>query len=157
MTNNDILRRLRYALDLDNAGMIGLFAKGGTPLGGHELDALLRQEEEPGFSACTDAQLNAFLDGLIAQRRGVRETNSEPAHARESLNNTLILRKLRIALELKDADMIRVLDAGGMTVSKSELSALFRKPGHRNFVPCGDQLLRKFLGGLAASSRKELS
>ena len=153
MTNNDILRRLRYALNLDNAGTTRLFALGGHALSETDLDLLLKKDDEPGFVDCPDVLLAAFLDGLITSRRGTRESATDAA---ETLNNNLILRKIRIALELKDAEMIRILDAGGMEISKSELSALFRKPGHRNFVRCKDQLLRKFLGGLAAISREEL-
>ena len=153
MTNNDILRRLRYPLNLDNAGTTRLFALGGHALSETDLDLLLKKDDEPGFVDCPDVLLAAFLDGLITSRRGTRESATDAA---ETLNNNLILRKIRIALELKDAEMIRILDAGGMEISKSELSALFRKPGHRNFVRCKDQLLRKFLGGLAAISREEL-
>jgi uncharacterized protein YehS (DUF1456 family) len=154
MTNNDILRRLRYALNLDNAGIIRLFTLGGHALSQEDLDLLLKKDDEPGFVDCPDVLLSAFLDGLIKSRRGAQDTAPEPA---ETLNNNLILRKIRIALELKDSDMIRILDAGGMEVSKPELSALFRKQGHRNFVYCRDQLLRKFLSGLAKISREELS
>lgn len=153
MTNNDILRRLRYALNLDNAGVIRLFTLGGHPLSELDLDLLLKKDEDPGFVDCPDVLLCAFLDGLITSRRGARESAPDTS---EALNNNLILRKIRIALELKDSDMIRILDAGGMEISKSELSALFRKPGHRNFVYCRDQLLRKFLSGLATISREEL-
>ena len=100
-----------------------------------------------------DILLLAFLDGLVASRRGPRDLGTaEP----EELNNNLVLRKVRIALELKDADMLRILEAGGMKASKSELSALFRNPSHRNYMPCRDQLLRRFLAGLAAISREEL-
>ncbi len=154
MTNNDILRRLRYALNLDNAGIIRLFTLGGHALSQEDLDLLLKKDDEPGFVDCPDVLLAAFLDGLISSRRGTRESGPE---ASETLNNNLILRKIRIALELKDADMVRILEAGGMEISKSELSAFFRKPGHRNFVYCRDQLLRKFLSGLATISREELS
>ncbi len=154
MTNNDILRRMRYALNLDNAGVIRLFTLGGHPLSEIDLDLLLKKEEDPGFVDCPDVLLGAFLDGLITSRRGARESAPE---APESLNNNMILRKIRIALELKDSDMIRILDEGGMEISKSELSAMFRKPGHRNFVHCRDQLLRKFLSGLATISREELT
>lgn len=153
MTNNDILRRLRYGLHLNNDGLLRLFALGGHALSPGDLDLLLKKDEEPGYVECPDVLLLAFLDGLIVSRRGPRD--AAPASS-ESLNNTMVLRKLRIALELKDADMLRILEAGGMTVSKSELSALFRAPGHRNFVPCRDQLLRRFLAGLAAISREEL-
>jgi uncharacterized protein YehS (DUF1456 family) len=154
MTNNDILRRMRYALNLDNAGVIRLFILGGHSLSQEDLDLLLKKDDEPGFVDCPDVLLSAFLDGLIKSRRGAQDTAPETA---ETLNNNLILRKIRIALELKDSDMIRILDAGGMEISKSELSALFRKHGHRNFVYCRDQLLRKFLSGLVKISREELS
>ena len=154
MTNNDILRRLRYALNLDNHGLTRLFALGGHDLSHGDLDLLLKKDDEPGFIDCPDVLLLSFLNGLIASRRGPRAAGpTEP----ETLDNNQVLRKLRIALELKDADMLRILEAGGMKVSKSELSALFRAPGHRNFVPCRDQLLRKFLAGLAATSREELT
>jgi uncharacterized protein YehS (DUF1456 family) len=153
MTNNDILRRLRYGLHLNNDGLLRLFALGGHALSPGDLDLLLKKDEEPGYVECPDVLLLAFLDGLIVSRRGPRD--AAPASS-ECLNNTMVLRKLRIALELKDADMLRILEAGGMAVSKSELSALFRAPGHRNYVPCRDQMLRRFLAGLAAISREEL-
>jgi len=152
MINNDILRRLRYALNLNNRAMTGIFSLGGHALSEGDLDLLLKKDDEPGFVDCPDMLLLAFLDGLIVSRRGPREGEPESG----TLNNNLILRKLRIALELKDSDMIRILEAGGMTISKSELSALFRKPEHRNFVSCRDQLLRRFLGGLATISREDL-
>lgn len=153
MSNNDILRRLRYALHLNNEGLTRLFDLGGHPLSLGDLDLLLRKDDEPGFVDCPDALLLAFLDGLVASRRGPR---GQAPEAPERLSNNLVLRKLRIALELKDVDMQRILEAGGMRVSRSEISALFRAPGHRNFEPCLDQLLRKFLAGLAAITREEL-
>ncbi len=153
MTNNDILRRLRYALHLDNPSVAALFRLGGHDLSLGDLDVLLRKDDEPGFTDCPDVLLSAFLDGLVVSRRGPRDQGPEAA---DELNNNQILRKLRIALELKDDDMLHILEAGGMRLSKSELSALFRNPSHRNFVPCRDQLLRKFLAGLAAISREDL-
>lgn len=153
MTNNDILRRLRYALNLDNAGVLRLFGLGGHSLSPGDLDLLLKKDDEPGFVECPDILLLAFLDGLVASRRGPRDQGTAEAW---ELNNNLVLRKVRIALELKDSDMLRILEAGGMKASKSELSALFRNPSHRNYMPCRDQLLRRFLAGLAAISREEL-
>ena len=154
MTNNDILRRMRYALNMNNAGIIHVLTLGGRAMTEGDLDLLLKKDEDPDFVDCPDLLLEAFLDGLIIARRGPRPGGPEPA---EVLNNNLILRKIRIALELKDTDIVRILKAGGMEISKSELSALFRKPGHRNFKPCRDQLLRRFLTGLSVTSREELS
>jgi uncharacterized protein YehS (DUF1456 family) len=65
----------------------------------------------------------------------------------------LILKKIRIALELREEDILSALKEGGMEISKSELGALFRAPDHRNFMACGDQLLRNFLKGLTVKYR----
>lgn len=69
------------------------------------------------------------------------------------INNNDVLKKLRIALKLKDTDVIDILDKADFRMSKSELSALFRKQGHTNYKECGDQILRKFLSGLAKKYR----
>ena len=145
MTNNDILRRLRYALRLSNARLTALFALVGHALSEADLDLFLRKDGDPQSVECPDVLLGAFLDGLIVSRRG---PGNEPPDG--ELDNNAILRKLRIAL-----DMLHILRSAGLTLSKSELAALFRRPDHRNFKPCGDQLLRKFLTGLARTSREE--
>lgn len=150
MTNNDILRRLRYALRLSNARLTALFALGGHALSEADLDLFLRKDGDPQSVECPDVLLGSFLDGLIVSRRG---PGNEPPDG--ELDNNAILRKLRIALELKDTDMLHILRSAGLTLSKSELAALFRRPDHRNFKPCGDQLLRKFLTGLARTSHEE--
>jgi uncharacterized protein YehS (DUF1456 family) len=149
MTNNDLLRRLRYALNLNGETIAEL-----CTLGGHEIRAidvlkLLKKEEETGFVVCDDRVMGAFLDGLIVSRRGAHEPKPGLAETKEmALNNNLILRKLRIALELTDEAMLAILGKAGVRLSKSELSSMFRAAGHRNFKPCGDQFLRNFIRGL---------
>jgi len=69
------------------------------------------------------------------------------------LTNNIMLKKLRVAFELKTEDMIAVLTAADFKVSEGELSAFFRKEGHKNYRPCGDQVLRYFLKGLTAKIR----
>lgn len=152
MTNNDILRRVRYALDLSDSTLLGVFELGGLSVSAADLHLLLRKEDDPAWINCPDVLLSAFLDGLIISRRGPRD--DAPEAGTDELNNNQILRKLRIALELKDTDLIRILLAGGLKLTKSQLSALFRHPDHRNYMHCGDQLLRKFLTGLAATTRE---
>lgn len=116
MTNNDILRRIRYALDISNPGMKAIFE-----LAGHEIDQptlldLLKKDDEAGFQPCSPEVLGLFLDGLIVSRRGPRETGpSQTTRATGALTNNLILRKLRIALELKDEDMLAILKQGAST------------------------------------------
>ncbi len=69
------------------------------------------------------------------------------------MTNNTILKKLRIALELKDTDIIEILKLADFEISKSELSALFRKEDHKNYKECGEQLLRRFLNGLIIRNR----
>lgn len=154
MTNNDLLRRLRYALNLNGETIAGLCALGGHDITPIDVLKLLKKEEEPGFAACDDSVMGAFLDGLIISRRGAQE--QKPDGGREAagvLNNNLILRKLRIALELNEEAMLALLAKVGVQISKSELSAMFRAKGHRNYKPCGDQFLRNFIRGLTLGDR----
>lgn len=152
MTNNDIFRRLRYALDFSNPTLIELFKLSGEELKQADILALLKKEDDEGFEPLTDALMEAFLDGLIALRRGKRE-DAAPARTSAGLSNNDILKKIRIALELKEADMLAVFKLAGFPTSKSELSALFRTKGHDNYKECGDQLLRNFLKGLTLKYR----
>jgi uncharacterized protein YehS (DUF1456 family) len=69
------------------------------------------------------------------------------------ISNNVVLKKLRVAFELKDVDMHQVFVDAGFPVSKPELSALFRQYGQKNYRQCGDQLLRNFLKGLTLRVR----
>ncbi|MDB4261608.1 DUF1456 family protein, partial [bacterium] len=73
----------------------------------------------------------------------------------DALTNNLILRKLKIALELQSEDIIDILKLAELELSASELSSFFRKPGHRNYRACKDQVLRNFLMGLQIKLRDE--
>ena len=72
-----------------------------------------------------------------------------------ALSNNDILWKLRIALKLKDSDIIEILKFANFEISKPELSALFRRQDHPNYMECGDQILRRFLDGLIIRERGE--
>ena len=148
MTNNDLLRRLRYVLNLTGVSMAEILGLAGREIGPAEVLKLLKKEDEHGFVACDDALMAAFLDGLITYKRGPHALKPDLPQPEATLNNNLILRKLRIALELNDEAMMAVLKRAGVTVSKSDLSALFRAAGHRNYKECGDQFLRNFVRGL---------
>lgn len=69
------------------------------------------------------------------------------------MNNNDILKKLRVALHLKNTDIIEILKLVDFTISESELGAIFRADDHPNFKVCGDQLLRNFLNGLIIYKR----
>jgi uncharacterized protein YehS (DUF1456 family) len=154
MINNDVLRSIRYMLDLGDQHVVDVIhlADPDFPVERADVQAFLRKDDEPGHAACSDATLARFLDGLIVHRRGRSDTLPQrPAEAR--ITNNLVLKKLRVAFELKDVDMHQVFELAGFPVSRPELSALFRQPGHKNYRPCGDQLLRNFLKGLTLRVR----
>ncbi len=154
MTNNDLLRGLRYALNLNGETIAGLCTLGGHDIKPIDVLKLLKKEEETGFAVCDDRVMGAFLDGLIISRRGPQEQQPDSGTAAAgALNNNLILRKLRIALELNEEAMLALLAKAGVQISKSELSAMFRAKGHRNYKPCGDQFLRNFIRGLSLVNR----
>ena len=153
MTNNDLLRSLRYALKLNGESIAALCALGGNEITPFDALKLLKKEDENGFVVCDDSVMGAFLDGLIVSRRGaqVPKPGEVPSPA-IGLNNNQILRKLRIALELNEDGMLTILARAGVRISKSELSAMFRAQGHRNYKPCGYQFLRNFIRGLTLGS-----
>jgi len=156
MTGNDLLRRLRYALNLSTEAITEIFRLVQVDIPPVEVLKLLKKEEEPGFTPCDDSRLNAFLDGLIVARRGAMEGKGPGCNQEEVvLTNNLILRKLRIALQLQDEAMLAIFRTAGITISRPELSALFRAADHRNYKECGDQLLRNFVKGLTLHFRPE--
>ncbi|WP_281647797.1 DUF1456 family protein [Parendozoicomonas sp. Alg238-R29] len=157
MIANDVLRRLRFALNLSDDEMIAIFKLAEHEIPAYHLYNLMRKEEEKGYVLCHDDVLARFLDGLIIHRRGAQEGKKPdylPKGAQLSKNE--VLRKLRIALELKDTDIIDMMKLADFEVSKSELSAIFRKRGHRNYKECGNQFLRNFISGLTLKYRTDL-
>lgn len=154
MINNDILRRLRYALNLNDEQMLAIFSLVEHEIDDNFLKQILAKEQDESFVLCRDSVLGLFLDGLIIRNRGLKE-GAELPKAPKTLNQNEILVKLRIALEYKAEDMIDIMALVDFRISKSELSAFFRKPNHRNYKPCGDQVLRNFLFGLTKHLRPD--
>ena len=150
MTNNDFLRRFRYALNIKDNTMIQIFKKGNITLTREDVIDYLKKDIDEGFKKLTNNDLIAFLDGLIIQKRGKREDGTPALQIKVTKNNlnNIILRKLRIALSFKSYDMINVFKLGGIEISESELSALFRSEDHKNYKECGDKYVRVFLKGL---------
>lgn len=151
MTNNDILRRIRFIFNYSDQQMCALFETAGFKTNRETLNTWMLSDEDPAFVILKDVELAYFLNGLITSKRGQKDG---PAPAPEqTLNNNIILRKLRIALNMKDTDMLTVFKLVDLRVSKHELSALFRKPAQSQYRPCKDQFLRNFLLGLQVKFR----
>jgi uncharacterized protein YehS (DUF1456 family) len=146
MQNNDILRRIRYIFDFDDSRMIALYAAADQPVTRQQISDWLKKDDDPTYQACSDSQLAAFLNGLINDRRGRKDGPQRAPEKR--LSNNLVFMKLKIALNLKAEDVLQILALAGFHPSKHELSALFRRPDHKHYRECKDQMLRNFLQGL---------
>jgi len=131
--------------------MISVFSSTGYRVTRAQISDWLKKDDDPAFKKCSDTQLALFLNGFINDRRGKKE-GAQPVPEKR-LNNNIIFRKIRIALNLKDEDVLEIIKLAKMNVSKHEVSAFFRKPGHKHYRVCGDQMLRYFLKGLQLKYR----
>ena len=146
MTNNDILRRIRYTFDFNDTKMIAIFDLAGHQITRSQISDWLKRDDDPAYQECSDRQLAIFLNGLINDKRGKKEgPQPEPE---EHLTNNIIFMKLKIALNLKAEDVLEIMNLTDLRLSKHELSAFFRKAGHKNYRYCQDQILRNFLKGM---------
>ena len=154
MTNNDILRRIRYAFDISDSKMIAIFGLANLEVTRAQVSDWLKKEDDPAYQNCTDNQLAIFLNGLINDRRGKKEgPQPEPE---KHLTNNIIFRKMKIALDLKADDVLDILHLANFRISKHELSALFRRPDHKHYRSCKDQILRNFLKGVQLKYRDDM-
>jgi uncharacterized protein YehS (DUF1456 family) len=151
MTKNDVLRRLRYTFDLGDDDMIALFKLAEVEVSRAQVSDWLKKDNDDQFRAIPDERLAAFLNGLIISRRGKKDGPAMPIE--KNLNNNMILRKLKIALNLKDHDMLNIMQLANFNLSKHELSAFFRNPKQSQYRECLDQVLRVFLQGLQKQER----
>ena len=174
MDNNDILIRLRYAMDIKDIEMVKIFKLGGLKVTEEEVRKLLIKSKSSYYNEvvnhgeieerienieCKNSALDSFLNGFIIFKRGKKDTKpGQPERPVLSINNSenrnnIMLKKLKIALSLTSDDMLDIFKAAGVIVTKGELSALFRKEGHKHYKECGDKYARNFLKGLTIKNR----
>ncbi len=146
MTNNDVLRRIRYTFDFNDSKMIAIFGLADCTVTREEISDWLKKDDDPAYKACSDTQLATFLNGLINDKRGKKEGQQPEPEKR--MTNNIIFKKLKIALNLKEEDILQIMAFADFSLSKHELSAFFRKAGHKNYRECKDQILRNFLQGV---------
>ncbi len=153
MNNNDILRRIRYTFDYGDDKIIRIFELGGKEVSRAQISDWLKKDDDQDQKSIYDQDLAAFLNGFIVKHRGKKE--GEQPKPEKKLNNNVIFRKIKIALNLRDEDIIHLFDLAKFEVSKHEISAIFRKPTQKQYRLCKDQFLRNFLQGLQEKHRKD--
>lgn len=151
MNNNDILRRVRYILDFKDNQISKIFRHVDVEVSDKQVNQWLQREQEETFVELKDSELIDFLDALIIEKRGKKDGPS--VRFKQRLDNNLILMKLKIAFHLKSEDTLDIMQLANFKISKHELSAFFRKKGHKHYRVCKNQILRKFLKGLQIKYR----
>ncbi len=155
MHNNDVLRSLRYSFNLNDRKMMDVFAQADLTVSRAEISDWLKKEDDEEFVKISDQQLAIFLNGFINLKRGKRD-GAQPEPEKQ-LNNNIVFRKLKIALNLKSDDVLDLLDLADFRLGSHELSAFFRKEGHKHYRDCKDQILRNFLYGLKLKHRPDVA
>jgi len=149
MKNNDVLRSIRHILNISDATIVDIFKLAPHKIDQATVSSYLKEEDEAGYTECPNNLTILFLDGLITYRRGSSEGKAADTKAIfPPLTNNLIFKKLRIAFDLKEDDLIELMSLADFDVSKNEVSAIFRKPGHKHYRECSDDFLMAFLVGL---------
>ena len=147
MNTNDVLYKIKNALKLSSEDILKAYELEAYNMDKTHLDALLKRRQEKGSKLCSYEELGVFLDGLVTLKRGPSPKKADTSESVE-LTNNLILKKLRIALELKEAETEIIFSLGEAELSKQQLASLFRKEGHKNFKECSNELLMAFLNGM---------
>lgn len=144
---NEILYRIQKALNLTTEEMLEAYKLVDYKMEASHLESILKRRNDDGFSVASYEELGLFLDGLVTLKRGPSPKKANDDEAVE-LTNNLILKKLRIAMELKEAETEIIFGLADVELSKQQLASLFRREGHKNFKACSDELLVSFLDGL---------
>jgi len=147
MQPNDVLFKLKTALSLENKEMIKAYALAEFEMTEERLESIIKRRQDKGFEEATFEELGVFLDGLVLLKRGPSDKVANEDDVVE-LTNNLILKKVRVAMELKEPELVILFALAEVELTKRQIGSLFRKEGTKNFKACSDELLNAFLEGL---------
>jgi len=147
VTTNEILKKIQTIETLTSTQIYEIFQLSDYNITENRIEGYLRNRGDKEYLDCGAQALGNFLDGLIKYKRGYKNNNrsdKEPL----ILNNNLIMKKLRIAYDLKESDLYEIFDIAGINITKSELSSIFRSETHKRFRLCPDSVFKLFLDAL---------
>ncbi|MBC7740766.1 MAG: DUF1456 family protein [Bdellovibrionaceae bacterium] len=153
MTNNDVIRSVRYILNISDQKLAEIFKLADLEVPVVDIKDFLLDEEDSNYLRCDDETMAYFLDGLIYFKRGKDESRPKTPFELPMTNNN-ILKKLRVAFALKEDDMHAMFELAGFQIGRAELTAMLRKNDHPNYRIAGDQIVRYLLKGLTIKIRK---
>ena len=146
MENGEIIRRLQFMLDVGDSEIATCFTLAGCNVSEADIPCYVSQADADNHKVCSDEDFSRFLDGFIQWRRGPSDQENRNSIA---LNNNVVLKKIRIALELQARDLDNAFMLSDHEISPHEISALFRKPGTKHYVECSDHVFERLLSGLS--------
>jgi len=153
--NNELIRRLRYALQIDDPVALRLFKQGGLEATAEQVQAWRLKDEDDGYIGCPNEAVHAFLAGFIVEKRGLKDGKPVAKPSTSYVENNTVLKLMKIALSQQGNELHECIKAGGGTLSENEVKALMRKPGTRNYRECGDQALRQYINGVGLNQRDD--
>ena len=146
MTNNYVLSLLMNSLKLDKVDILKSYKLADKKITQDDVDDILREPSDEKFILLSDEGFELFLNGFIVYKRGPSDKKGKKQKI--YFSNNIILKKLKIALNLKDEDIVAIFENDGLEITKSQLTAYFRRDGHINYRKCSDSLLKRFINGL---------
>jgi len=147
MKINDILFKIKTALSLKSSEIIKAYSLVEYTMTEERLNNVLKRRQDQGYEEANYEELGLFLDGLVLLKRGESSNKVESDEVVE-LTNNLILKKLRVAMNLKESDLVIIFALAEVVLNKRQIGSLFRKEGGKNFKACSDELLFAFIEGL---------
>ncbi len=151
MTNNYILTSIMNSLKLTKVDVLKSYKLVDKKIAQEDVDDILREASDEKFILLSDEGFELFLNGFIAYKRGPSDKKAKKQKI--YFSNNIILKKLKIALDLKDEDIIEIFANDGLEITKSQLTAYFRRDGHINYRKCSDSLLKRFIKGCEKISK----
>ena len=147
MKINDILFKIKTALSLTDKELLEIYQLVGYEISEARLNGILKRRQDKDYCEATYEELGLFLDGLVMLKRGESPNKPESDEVVE-LTNNLILKKIRVAMNLKESDLVILFALAEVVLTKRQIGSLFRKEGGKNFKACSDELLFAFIEGL---------
>ena len=146
MKASEIIQAIKDALSLNRKQILHIYDLEDFPISQDRLNGILKNSSKKSSINATYEELGVFLDGLISYKRGKRDKEIPQDVV---LDNNLILKKLRAALNLKEYEIALIFELADYKISKSAIRDMFRSPNHPKYKECDNKTLKAFLEGLS--------
>jgi len=145
MRPSDVIKSIKEDLNLNRHQIKHIYELEDFAITQDRIDSILKNRSKKNSANASYEELGVFLDGLISFKRG---KSSAPQAQDVVLDNNLILKKLRVALNLKDEELAIIFELADFNISKSAIKDMFRAYDNPKYKECDNKTLKAFLEGL---------